>query len=345
MQKDQLEKNISLYFKFNDRAWKPKTKKNNAGWAKVLLNFLGDKPFNRETAEDYFTYLKEKGRAETSRQQAETFVKKTVRWMFDEGIIEKDWAARIIRTHINRKIRILPSQEEVLEFIDKVTEAGPYDNRQHRFSKREHRACLKFIAVACGGRNYETRHILLSDVSLSGRQIQITQGKTGPRMVSIPEVPWLIKDLEERLKGRSPEELEILNDRSHYKEDYTNRLFVVSEKKLEETMRKAGKLWSHPLQVHDLRRIFARDLKNNGAEDSDIKDAMGHSSFETTWKYLEFNTATKQRTLKHYSSESRKYWDAKLRIKEIHDFIVKMDGSIIKSSLDGKKLNLEIELS
>ncbi|HWA51816.1 MAG TPA: site-specific integrase [Patescibacteria group bacterium] len=344
MLKKELEENINKYFKYKDRSWKPKTHKNNQDWAKNLLDFIEDKPFNRDTAEDYFLNLRQKGKAESSRRQAETFVKKIVRWMFNEGILEKDWAAGMARTPVNRKLRILPSQAEMLKLIDKVTEPGLYDNRQHRFSKKEHRACLKFILVACGGRNYETRNILLSDVSLSGRQVQIRQGKTGPRMVSIPEVPWLIKDLEERLQGKNPEELEILNDKGHYKEDYSQRLFVVGEKRLEAIMRQAGKLWGHPLQVHDLRRIFARDLKNNGAEDSDIKDAMGHANLETTLKYLEFNTATQQRTLRRYSSESRKYRDRGLKIKEIYERISDI-GKIIASEDDGKKLiKLTIEV-
>lgn len=109
-------------------------------------------------------------------------------------------------------------------------------------------------------------------------------------------------------------------------------------------MRKVGKLWGRSLQAHDLRRIFARDMKANGASIDDIRDAMGHKSIETTMKYLEYDTSTQARTLKNYSSEARKYRTVEEKAKELINLAWTLGRIREGGNLKGNILTLEVEI-
>lgn len=346
MNKEKLLKYLNKYKEHKQRSWhSPKTQDNNSYYFALLLDYL-DGSFTREAIIKFFNYLSDKGLAESTRHQAETAIMAFAEWLHEEGVVEKNLVAGIDRTQIHRTPRILPSQSKALELIRQATEPGRYDNRLTRFSKMEHRACLSFMVVACGGRNYETSQIRRKDVSISGYQLTIVEGKGGPRNAAIPSVPWLIEDLTRRVNGeRTEEECKVLSNRSHYKESDLERLFVVNEKKLEEHMRKVGKLWGRPLQVHDLRRIFARDLKGNGAPIDDIKDVMGHRSIETTMRYLEYNTATQAETLRNYSTEAMKYHTKEEKAKEILDQVWKRGRVVEGGDLKGDILKLEIKIT
>lgn len=346
MDKDQLRTHINSFVEFRQRRWKSKsTLTNNLYYFKLLLDFL-DGPFNRESIIKFFNHLADIGKAESTRKAAETSILALTDWMFYEDIIPKKWTLNIDRTLIHRKPRILPSQPEVLELIRQATEPGHFDNRATTFSKLEHRACLSFMLIACGGRNHETTQILRKDVSLSGNQLEIVEGKGGSRTAALPIVPWLIEDLTRRVKGiRTPEELKTLKDRTHYKESDINRLFVVNSYRLEQTMRKVGKLWGRSLQVHDLRRIFARDLKKNGAPIDDIKATMGHKGIETTLRYLEYDTSSQERTLKNYSTEARKYRTPEEKAKELVAHAWDIGRIIEGGDLSGNILTLKVEIA
>lgn len=345
MNKEELRAQIEKFKEHRQRRWKsPKTFANNSYYFNLLLDFVDDS-FDREAIIRFFNSLPDKGLSESTRRQAETAILAFADWLFYEDVIPKKWSVNVDRTYVHRKPRILPSQSEVLELIRKATEPGKFDSRLSRFSKMEHRACLSFIVVACGGRNYETSHILRKDVSISGNQLTIVEGKNGPRNATFPAVPWLVEDLTRRVNGeRTADELKTLSDRAHYKESDYERLFVVNEKKLEEHMRKVGKLFGQEMNVHDLRRIFARDLKKNGASIDDIKDAMGHKSIETTMRYLEYDTSTQLRTLKNFSSEARKYRTQEEKAKEIINHAWEL-GKVIEEDFKKGILNLRVKIS
>lgn len=336
MNKDELLKYINNYKVYKQRSWKSwKSKRNNAYYFELLISFLDNNDFDRDGIVNFFNSL-EGNKSESTRRQAETCILAFAKWLHREGITDKDLGHDIDRTQIHRKPHILPDQSEVLELIREATEPGTNDNRLTTFSKMEHRACLSFIVVACGGRNSETSRIQRTDVSVSGREIEIVYGKNGSRVVGIPEVPWLISELEKRVKGlRTPEETIVLSDRTHYKETDVDRLFVVNEKKLEETMRKVGDLWGKPLCVHDLRRIFARDMKKNGADLDDIRIAMGHKNIETTLRYLYDDPSEIQRIINEYNSEARKYHTRERKFKELVNQALEI-GIDVKSSLSGE---------
>ena len=347
MDKDKLLEYINKFKEYKQRRWKsPETLNNNSYYFTLFLDYLKD-PFNRDAIIGFFNHLLNKGLAESTRLQAEKAILAFTRWLFREDIIQKDWTIDIDRTQIHRIPRILPSQSKVLELIKKATEPGRFDNRLTTFSKMEHRACLCFIVVACGGRNHETSQIKRKDVSISGNQLTIVEGKGGPRNATFPPVPWLVKELKRRVNGeRTEEELKVLiRDRSHYKESDLERLFVVNEKKLEETMRKVGGLWGQPMQVHDLRRIFARDLKKNGASIDDIKDVMGHKSIDTTMRYLQYDTSTQTKTLLNYSTETRKYRTNKEKARELINHAWDLGRVIEGGDLNGDILTLKVKIA
>lgn len=339
----KFKKELARFLKNKIRNWSPKTKRNNQYYFGLLLTFLKDKTFNRENVEDFFNFLAKENLAQSTRRQAETSILAFVRWLSKENVISKNWANMIGRTQIKRVPRILPSQSEVIELIKKATEPGKFDNVLTRFSKAEHRACLLFIVTCSGTRNFETRSIKIKDVAISTRQILIQEGKTGPRTISIAPIPWLLDELRRRVAGRTPEELRVIHDdRKHYKENYSDRLFVVNETRLQQIMRDVGKLWGRPMNVHDLRRICLRDLKRNGAGVDDIKNVAGHKNIETTLKYLEFTTDDQQKTLKNYSSEAQKFRTLEERQKDLLE-LVSQEASVEKWNV-GKNGKIFAEL-
>lgn len=104
------------------------------------------------------------------------------------------------------------------------------------------------------------------------------------------------------------------------------------------------KALGRPINVHDLRRIFARDMKKNGASIDDIRDAMGHKSIDTTMRYLEYDTSTQARTLKNYSSEARKFRTTEEKAKELVNHAWEVGRIVSGGNLKGNILSLEIEI-
>ena len=332
MDRDELLKQIEFFKTFKQRRWKSwRTKRNNSYYFRMLLDFIEERPFTRENLLAFFNWLETQGLAESVRRQAETCMLAFTRFLHYQGVTSQNIGREIERTEIHRKPHMLPSSTEVAKFIRQVTRPGRYDNRLTSFSKMEHRWCLLFIVFACGGRNYETSMISRKDVSLSSREIEIVHGKNGPRIVGIPKIPWLVRELKRRVAGRNKKELDVLKDRSHFKEEYIDRLFVVSEKKMEETMRKVGELFGRSMTVHDLRRIFARDMKANGADIDDIRIAMGHKDIKTTLQYLYDDPSDIKRVLDTYSSEARKYRTPEEKANELITKAMEY-GSLISDS-------------
>lgn len=342
MESETLKQNIEKFILHKSRNWKPKTLGNNRYYFDCLVAFMSDKQFNRDTTEEFFSSMSLK--AQSTRHQCEKCILAFVSWMFVEDIIDKDWGTRIERTRIRRVNRVIPDQGTLLKLIDSVTEPTKHDNVLTRFSKMEHRFCLKFILTCSGTRNFETRQIKRGEVSVSERQIIISQGKTGPRTIAIPPIPWLVNEIDRRVKGRTAEETKVLNDRKHYKENYSDLLFAVNEKRLETLMRNAGKLWNgQSLCVHDLRRACLRDLKKNGAGIDDIKNVAGHKNIETTLRYLEGETYSQEATLKNYSSEARKFRTKEEKAKEFEGVARKI-GDVLKYHFDGEYLFMKLKV-
>lgn len=340
----EFKKELKRFLKYKNRNWSPKTERNNIYYFDELLLFLKNESFSRENIENFFDYLKKKNLSESTRRQAETSILSFVKWLFYEEIINKNWASLIGRTKVNSVPRILPSQTEVIKLIIKATEPGKFDNVLTRFSKLEHRWCLLFIVTCSGTRNFETRSIKIKDVSISSKQILISEGKTGPRTISIAPITWLVNELERRTKGRTSKELHVLKDIKHYKEDYSDRLFVVNEKRLQEIMRAVGRLWGRPMNVHDLRRICLRDLKKNGAGVDDIKNVAGHKNIETTLKYLEFSTDDQEKTLKNFSTTARKFRTKEEKSKELVNSAWEI-GRVVDQNFDGQFLSMKVKIN
>lgn len=335
---------LERFLTYKERLWSSSAKRNNKYYFNLLKEFLDGKPFNRDNVELFFNQLGI-NQATSTRRGCETSILAFAGWCFDEGLISKNWRTRIARTKVIKTPHILPDQKEVLEAIREELKYTEGDNIHSKFSKDEHKAFLSFILVACGGRNWETTNILREDVSVSGRQILISHGKTGPRIVAIPEVPWLIEDLDRRAKGlRTEAEIKTMSDSTHYKKDYSNRLFVSNPIRARAIMRRVGKRCGiERMQVHDLRRIFAREMKKNGADINDIRIAMGHKNIETTLGYLYDDPSDIQRIVNEYSPEARKYRTKEEKSKNCLDDVTKY-GGLVEQNFDGEFLTMKVRI-
>ncbi len=343
MRYEVLTKEIDLFVERKSRNWAPATKRNNLYAFAWLKKFLDGKDFDRDNVEHFFDYLRTQKISPNTQKQIETDTLALAKDFFFEGKEPINWTGRIERIKVKKVPRLTPSLEEMIGLIKKVTEPGKYDNHLTRFSKNEHRWCLLFILLCSGTRNFETREIKRCDVSISSREIIIEKGKTGPRKIHIPPIPWLIAELERRVKGRNEEELKALRDKAHYNGDYSDRLFVANATRLQDIMREAGKLWGRPLNVHDLRRACLRDYRTNGADIVKIADVAGHKNVETTRGYLLFDTSDQEKTMREFNSEARKYRTSQEKATEFVTEAYKI-GNVLEQQFNTKSGVLTMKL-
>lgn len=336
---------LDNFLKFKQRKWGSKTLRNNLYYFNTLfIPYLKGRPFSRTIIEDFFNSMDEgeNGRSTSTRHQAETSILQFVIWLSKLHKIKENWSPLIARTEVKRVPRILPNQDDVQKAIRRVCEPKKTDNRLSKFSKNEHMYCLLAMITWGGTRNYETRSIKLSEVHLPTNEVEITKGKTGARVIVIPKIPWLIEELQRRVNGRTPEELRCIANRKHYKRDNSDMLFVVNAGRLEAIMREVGKSFGIPMNVHDLRRICLRDLYDNGAPLDEVQHIAGHASSTTTQLYLNYSTRGQKKTLRNYSSETRKYHTNEEKHKEAIEYLSKI-GILLESPFDNDSSTFKLK--
>jgi integrase len=238
--------------------------------------------FNKLFVNEYKTYMVDLGYGPTSINQRLSAIKKLVREAVDNGMldpvlgqgIQNVEGVRITGTRTGNWLTLKEAQE-MLDYPDIKTEKGIRDR------------ALLGVLVGSGLRREEVANLTWKDIQQrDGRWAFVDiVGKRG-RKRTVPITPWLYR---------------VLMDWKSVKTSGTedeDRVFVSMPKgnKFGEPIAGDGighvvkyyakKLGFAGLSAHDLRRTFAKLAYKGGADILQISLSLGHSSIETTKKYI-----------------------------------------------------------
>lgn len=143
----------------------------------------------------------------------------------------------------------------------------------------------------CGLRNFELRNVELPDLDFDRKTLHIRQGK-GRKDRYVPLGNLLIKGLQKYIAHENPQKW-LFNGNNRKGEPCQlsshGVYWVVSE-----TRKKSG--IQKPITAHTLRHSYATHLLEMGLDIVSLKEALGHSSIETTMVYLHISQLGRQRT-------------------------------------------------
>ena len=248
---------------------------------------------NSRDIEEFIMYVMRTGRSDSTCERKLASLKSFFRYLEDKGEIPKNPAEFVPFRKRKKKIPDALDEEDMMRILS---------------SPEKERDMLIFLLLyGCGLRISELANLKVSDIDESGF-IKI-KGKGGKwRKVPVPnEVMLFIKKFIERRKAEG-----INNDEGKGKEkggveENSPYLFLnkygerLSERYIREIVRRHGALKTGKrVWPHLLRHSYATHLLKNGADIRVIQELLGHSSINTTQKYvhadLKFILSTHKKT-------------------------------------------------
>lgn len=176
----------------------------------------------------------------------------------------------------SKKLPVVLSQAEVKLLI-------------HTPKLLKHRILISLL-YDCGLRNFELRNLKLGDLDFNRKMLHIRQGK-GRKDRYVPLGNLLIKGLKVYLKSQNPQKW-VFNGNNRKGEPCQlsshGVYWVVSETRKNSGINKT-------ITAHTLRHSYATHLLEMGLDIVSLKEALGHSSIETTMMYLHICQLGRQR--------------------------------------------------
>ncbi len=275
------------------RTFSPRTIEAYTRHAKEFVAFLAeyyprvDRPnqVTRDIMDDYQHYVRELTTM-TGRPLANSTVrlKLTALKQLFSHLIERDMVLRDPTTVIvapkeeQRLTRTVLTQEETIDLLKAVPARDPASMRD--------RAILELL-YACGIRTSELCNLKVSEVDLKEQTIMIVNGKGGKsRIVPIGQYAghyiglYLEKGRKRLLMGRrtDPGNLFLTSRGMPFSRQTVNRTVIGRANKL-----LGGK---KRISAYSLRHGVASGLIANGVDIAYVAQLLGHSSLETTNRYL-----------------------------------------------------------
>ncbi len=230
---------------------------------------------NSRDIEEFIMYVMRTGRSDSTCERKLASLKSFFRYLEDKGEIPKNPAEFVPFRKRKRKIPDALDEDDVMRILS---------------SPEKERDMLIFLLLyGCGLRISELANLKVSDIDESGF-IKI-KGKGGKwRKVPVPDEVMLFikKFIEKRKTGsiKKEDKKEEVGENSPY-------LFLnkhgerLSERYIREIVRRHGALKTGKrVWPHLLRHSYATHLLKNGADIRVIQELLGHSSINTTQKYI-----------------------------------------------------------
>lgn len=158
-------------------------------------------------------------------------------------------------------------------------------------SKHYHLHFLVLTALLTGWRKGQILSLKASDMSSETRTVLLSRSKQQkPRRVSVSDMAWRIF---ERLATETPCDYLFFNPK-------TGTKYLDLKRKWNESLAAAG---IENFRFHDLRRSFASDMLGVSASDLLLKNALGHSTIDTTSIYARSENEVLRTVLNAVASE------------------------------------------
>ncbi len=219
-----------------------------------------------------------------SRNRKVATLKSFFNWLYQEKIIDKNYAHLLVCPKVPKKIPHFMSVDEVMSVIQFYS--------QTKNDLKHTREITLFILLYSGGlRISEACNLKWSAISFSQRRITILGKGNKERVLVLPE---FCMDYLKNLKEKNFAEIGI-------SEDYLFGADPLNPRAGFEMIRQCGKKSGlmNNLNPHALRHSFATHLLASGANLRILQKLLGHESLQATEKYTHLNIDTLARTMEN----------------------------------------------
>ena len=204
-----------------------------------------------------------------SRNRKIATIKSFFNWMYDEKIIDKNYADQLICPKVPKKIPHFISVDEVISVIKYLSEASQKD--QSALSQY-----VLFVLLYGGGlRISEACSLKWKSIDLDSRKILVLGKGNKERYISLPQ---FCIDVLTKYKNKE-------------KTEFVFGTEPLSTRKGYELIRQAGSSATlmSPLHPHSLRHSYATHMLASGANLRTLQSLLGHDSLQATEKYTHLN--------------------------------------------------------
>lgn len=204
-----------------------------------------------------------------SRNRKIATLKSFFNWMYDEKIIDKNYADQLICPKVPKKIPHFISVDEVISVVKQLSEASQKDES----SLSQY---VLFVLLYGGGlRISEACNLKWKNIDLDSRKILVLGKGNKERYISLPQfcIDVLIKHKDKE------------------KTEFVFGAEALSTRKGYEMIRQAGvsAALMSPLHPHSLRHSYATHMLASGANLRVLQSLLGHESLQATEKYTHLN--------------------------------------------------------
>lgn len=233
---------------------------------KKMFDFLGNKRYDEITSRDIMTWLaslKIKGNNNRTVSNNRNCVSAFFKWLFREGLIEKNPLDSIQTIKVPEEELKAFSSEEI-------------DTIRSVCKKPVERAIVEML-LSSGIRVSELCNLKLEDIDFNSLTIYVKCGKGGKDRTTY-FTPVARKYLRKYLKDNRHESEYVFTNR------FGNQYTPGGIRRKTSDLAERCQIHIHP---HRFRRTLATDLAEKGMPIQEIQKLLGHTSIETTRKYIE----------------------------------------------------------
>lgn len=204
------------------------------------------------------------------------------------GVYEKLVQARVRAPSMKKKFVTKEEAKKILEQMRSVQDRCMNKKRIRISEEHTFIAKIQYLTGARASEVISLRTDKIEKISSKGRiELEVMGKGNKSRTLFLKDSYW--EDLKYFVRIDDP----YLFIRTHGKEVSEEVLWKKVEsyyKRYYESLKDAAQECEVNIKTHDWRRSFAEALRKGGANIKEIKDALGHSKYETTERYFQYDT-------------------------------------------------------
>lgn len=258
----------------------PHSKRNYAKAFDQLGKFLAGEPLSRASLLVYRSQLIERGLSPSTINVQLSAVRKLVAEARRDGILDSETAASIADVP---NIRQQGTRMGNWLNRDQAKELLAVPDRERLIGKRDH--ALLALLIGCGLRRQELAELKVEDiVEREGRAVIIDLVGKGRRVRTVAIPFWVKQSIDRWTQAAGITEGPLLRPVS--KSGKVSKTALGDWSVWSVVERCAREIGLQNFGAHDLRRTCAKLCRKSGGDLEQIKFLLGHSSIQTTERYL-----------------------------------------------------------